>query len=426
VVNEILELERQGLDVTILSLRRPDDGLFHESVCRVRARAHYLPETAVGLLRNRRTTYWKLLRRSTPSLLRAVRCVLRHRGAMWLDLFRAVASLRWARKQRIDHVHVHFGTEEASVALLANTLGGLSYSLTLHAFDIFRDNVDRRLLARKINASRFTVTVSEFNRRYLIDNFPGVDEGKIRVNYNGVDLQRFTSRVRQRNEDLVLGVGRLVEKKGFIHLVRAIDLLRDQGVPVHCKIVGEGREQKRLQQEIERLRLGAHVELTGALQQERVRDLMHEAACFALPCVSARNGDVDALPTVLLEALACECPTISTKLSGVPEIIEDQASGLLVEPGNDRALASAIRRILTDRSLAAQLGQNGRRRAEEKFSIRRNVAVMHRWLRTKATKPRVQSKPLQVVREVITDGAPERRTVDVRVPDQRSCRVGEV
>ena len=88
--------------------------------------------------------------------------------AQWFDLARAGYVLSWAKKKRIDHIHVHFGTSEATVALLAWQLGGLPYSLTLHAFDIFRDNVDRPLLARKINESRFTITVSEFNRRFMV------------------------------------------------------------------------------------------------------------------------------------------------------------------------------------------------------------------------------------------------------------------
>ncbi|HEY3242201.1 MAG TPA: glycosyltransferase family 4 protein [Phycisphaerae bacterium] len=378
VVNEILELERQGLDVHILALRKPDDGEFHEAVCRVKARAEYVPETLGGLVRKLRS---RCERRASPgALMRAVRCVLCHSGARWADLLQAMLVLRWARKRRIDHLHVHFGTHEATVALLAHLMGGLSYSLTLHAFDIFRDNVDRRLLARKINASRFTNTVSEFNRRYLVEQIAGVDPSKVRVNYNGVDLDQFHPNGAVRDENSIFSVGRLIEKKGFVHLVRAIARLRSAGLNVRCRIAGEGPESGPLKAEIARLGLASQVELVGPLKQSRVRAMLQQGTCFVLPCVPAHDGNIDALPTVLLESLACGCPSVSTRLSGVPEIIEDRVSGLLVAPGNDAALADALREILSNSALAAVLAAGGRRRAEQRFDIRDNVRRLHDWL----------------------------------------------
>jgi len=393
IVNEILELQRQGLEVKVASLRKPTDGLFHESISRVRGKVHYLPETILSDFGKVRRAGWASLNRRPAAYLRGLVCVLRHAGAGWIDLAQAALLLRWVKKQRIDHVHVHFGTQEATVALLANILGGLSYSLTLHAFDIFIDNVDRRLLARKINASQFTVTVTRFNRRYLAKHIPGVDPDKIRVNHNGIDLDRFKAAGRQREPSLLFAVGRLIEKKGFIDLVRAVGRLRDRGLPVHCKIAGDGPERARLEEEIRRAKLASHVELTGPLEQACVRDLMQRATCFALPCVQARDGNVDALPTVLLESLASGCPSVSTRLSGIPEIIEDGLSGLLVPPGDDAALAQAIGRIIQDRSLAQRLAEGGRRRAEARFDVCRNVAVMHDWF-CDATETRLAtSKP---------------------------------
>jgi glycosyltransferase involved in cell wall biosynthesis len=298
-------------------------------------------------------------------------------------------------EQGVQHLHVHFGTGEATVALLAHLLGGLSYSLTLHAFDIFRNNVNRALLAKKINASRFTITVSESNRRFLVENLPGVDPQKIRVNYNGVDLDRFRAGGDSRERASIFGLGRLIEKKGFMDLLRAVRRLRDDGRSVICRIGGEGPEEKRLRNAIERWELQSVVQLLGPVNEERARELMQRSTCFALPCVEAKDGNVDALPTVLLEALASGCPAISTRLSGVPEIIEDGVSGLLVEPGNDKALARAIDRVLRDHELAASLARAGRRRAEERFDIRRNVAVQHEWLRSVATERATGSVPLE-------------------------------
>lgn len=387
IVNEIRELERQGLDLSVVSIRLPNEGLFHESVCRVKARAHYIPSTSRGRHRKSAKSHWRQLRRAPGAYWQAVRTLRSDAQAEWRDFGRAMYVLRWAKGLGVRHVHVHFGTSEATVALLAHMLGGLSYSLTLHAFDIFRDNVDRSLLAKKINASRFTVTVSEFNRRFLAENLPGVDPDKIRVNYNGIDLRRFTPTTDARESLTIFGLGRLKEKKGFIDLVRAVSRLHQEGLKVTCRIAGDGEEKGRLQKEIQRAGLRAYVELLGEVGEDRVRELMQRSSCFVLPCVEAKDGNIDALPTVLLEALASGCPIVSTRLSGIPEIVEEGVSGLLVEPGDDKALAVAVRQVLTDPELAASFALAGRQRAEERFDARRNVAIMREWLCAKS-KPR--------------------------------------
>ncbi len=404
IVNEILELQRQGLHVSIGSLKKPADGIFHESISRVDGKVHYFSETILSDFVKLWRAHWPRWSRRPVSHLRAIGCVLRNAGANWLDLAQAALVLRWVRKQKIDHVHVHFGTNEATVALLANMLGGLSYSLTLHAFDIFRDNVDRRLLARKINASRFTVTVSEYNKRFLT-SLPGVHPEKVRVNYNGIDLDRFQSNGADRAPTTVFGVGRLIEKKGFIHLVRAIERLHDSGMDVRCRIAGDGPEKSRLKAEIKRAGLKSHVELTGPLEQNVVREEMQRAGCFVLPCVEAKDGNVDALPTVLLESLGCSCPSISTRISGVPEIIEDGVSGLLVEPEDEAGLAEAIRRIVEDASFAERLSVGSRERAADRFDVRKNVAIMHEWLLNAAVSRHARSNKNNEEVQVSTDRA---------------------
>ncbi len=380
VANEIHELERQGVDVRILSLKRPDDGIFHEAFCRVKARAQYLPESHHGRVRQVLRSQWKWFRRGPKAFLAAVREARSDAQSGWFEIYRAAELLRWVKKNRIDHVHVHFGTAEATVAMIANILGGLSYSLTLHAFDIFRDNVDRALLARKINRSRFVITVSEFNKRYMVEKLPGVDAERIRVNYNGIELSRFTCEDRSDEGPSVFGLGRLIEKKGFIHLVRAIRILRDDGLRVRCRIGGDGPEMARLQEEITRNDLDGLVELLGSVNEKQVKDYMRRSSCFALPCVQAKDNNVDALPTVLLEALAAGCPIVTTRLSGNPEIVEDGVSGLLVEPGTEEELAQAIRKIVVHRDLADEFAAAGRRRAQERFDIRHNVGIMRDWL----------------------------------------------
>jgi len=384
VANEIAELERQGVEVFVLSLRTPKDEPVHEAASRVRAPVEYLPKLRTAERKSALGILAEPWRSDRPRLAAAFRSLRSDPTCDWDDFVRATRVVDWVRRHRLDHVHVHFGTSEATVALMANLLGDIPYSLTLHAFDIFRETVDLRLLARKINHSRFTVTVTEFNRQYLVEHAPGLDVRRLRVNYNGVSVQRFAVERAPSSKPTLFALGRLIEKKGFAHLVAALARVREQGLAVRCRIGGDGPERAALSDQIARSGLSGLVELLGPLSESQVREEFRRATCFVLPCIRAKDGNVDALPTVLLEAQASGCPVITTRLSGNPEIVEDRVSGLLVEPGDEEGLARAIRDIVLSPTLAETLGLEGRRRAEKRFDIRRNVAVMHDWFQQAA------------------------------------------
>lgn len=378
IVNEMLALERHGVNISLLTMRPSDDGVFHEAISRVRAILKYMPSPPQKLAL-RTDEDLERLRERHPDRLDEVRALMARHAELTDDHVRAaIYLLRWFRKQQLDHVHVHFGKEPANVAMLASILGHLPYSLTLHAYDIYRDNVDRALLDEKIRQARRVITVSQFNRDYLLANFRHANAECVVVHYNGVDTASFHDDGGSRERDLIIAVGRLIEKKGFVHLIRAVGRLHAGRRPVRCWIAGDGPEAERLLDEAAQLGLGEAVKLLGPLRQHEVRQLMQRATCFALPCVRAIDGNIDALPTVLLEAQASGCPAVSTRLSGITEIIEHERSGLLVEPGDDQALAQAIGRILDDSALAERLAVGGRQRAIERFDADRNGLCLRR------------------------------------------------
>ncbi|MBI2527476.1 MAG: glycosyltransferase [Candidatus Rokubacteria bacterium] len=385
IVNELLAMESLGIPLEIFSLKLPRPEPRHELLAALRAPVTYLPDPpAIPDC---------AVRQNDPQEPHG-----RQADADAAFAFKAEALARLAAGRGVTHLHAHFGTGATRVAMLASRLAGLPYSFTAHAKDIYHQDVDPAALVEKVRGARFVVTVSDYNRRYLATRFgPALARRIVRL-YNGLDLQRLApDPAVPREPDLVLGAGRLVEKKGFTHLVQAFALLRDRGVPARCLIVGDGPERGALAERIRRLRLEDVVTLAGAQPQEELLGVMRRAAVFALPCVVSGSGDRDGLPTVLLEALALGLPAISTALPGIDEIICDRRTGLLVPPGDAARLADAIAEVLTASGLRGQLAACGRARAEEVFDIRKNGLILaDRFARSASTRPRPAQRPCRV------------------------------
>ncbi len=377
ILSEILELERQGVDVHIFSLKKPDDGRFHADLSRVRAPVTYVPEhlrvdpgafaaahraVAAWHPARYRRLLWRTLARRRPGALRR--------------LSQAAYIAPILCREGITHVHAHFASSATSVAHALHRLAGVSYSFTAHAKDIFHDDVDLRSVARKAGAARFVVTVSDFNRAFLGQVSPAARVERI---YNGLDLQQFhRNGTRPDDLPLVLGVGRLVEKKGFDDLVRACAQLRDEGLAFRCQIVGKGEREAELRGLIDDLGVADRVTLAGPMPRDALLGLYPRAAALAAPCVVGADGNRDGLPTVLIEAMALGVPVISTPVTGIPELVADGETGVIVDERSPAALAGAIRDLVTDRARAAGLADAARRRVEREFDLRANVAHLRR------------------------------------------------
>ncbi len=378
VLNEILELERQGVAVEILSLKRPADGKFHPAVARVKAQALYAPEIRSSGFGDWIRALLPRLRTVRRGVGRAAWQLLESDVAAPLDRFQEALFVALAAMDRgVDHLHAHFATSATEAAMLASTITGIPFSFTAHAKDIFRHTVSAPLFRAKAEAASFVVTVSDYNRRHMIETL-GVDPAKVRRIYNGLDLSYFRPAERNglRRAREVVAVGRLVEKKGFPTLVEACDRLHRRGVRFRCRIVGDGELFEPLARLIRERGLESRVFLEGPLDQDRVRDLLRRAAVVALPCCVGEDGNQDALPTVLLEAIAVGTPAVSTRISGIPEIVRDGVTGFNVAEKDPDALAQAIERLLDEPAVRERMGRAGRRDALERFDVRRSVAEL--------------------------------------------------
>ncbi len=380
ILNEILELERQGVEVSAYSLMLPDDGRFHGSLARLRLGVRYFPV-------EKPETLWQAIRDLPAGLAppisrwqEAADFLGRHRIPKDLEmLLRAVLIAAQVRSAGVEHIHSHFATIAARMAALVSMLTGIPFSFTSHAKDIFRETVDRKIYAELVERAAFNITVTEYNRDYILEHTPGIDAAKIVRLYNGIDLELFRPAAARAPEPVphIVSVGRLVDKKGFHLLLDALALWKREGRPFRATIIGDGEERARLERRRAELGLDGEVVFAGAQPQEEVRRISSQATMTVLACVPDAIGNQDALPTTLLESLALGVPIVSTTLSGIPEIVSDDA-GILVPPGDASALAGAMT------ALAARIASGGfspdasRRRAERLFDLRVNVAELRR------------------------------------------------
>ncbi len=259
--------------------------------------------------------------------------------------------------------HAHFAAGAALDALRAARIAGVPFSLTAHAYDIY---AQPRNLREKLRAAALVTSGCDYTVRDL-ERIGGRPVQKVVM---GVDLARFARRTPAGHGEGVLAVGRLVAKKGFVHLVRAAAAL--PGVPV--RIVGEGPQRALLAAEVARLGLQDRVQLLGARMPDDVRDLLEGAAVLAMPCVVAPDGDRDSMPVVAKEALAMEVPVVASDEVGLPELVRP-AFGRLVAPGDPLALATGIAEVLAlPPSERAAMGAAGRRHVAEHADVREETA----------------------------------------------------
>ena len=380
VLNELLELERQGVEVTVFSLYRPDEDVVHPGVAELRGEVVYMPDSKSDSFTQRVKSNLSLLREGRDGIFQGFEELLVDDcPKLWQWMRWGIVLAGEVHTRGVERLHAHFATVASHVSRIAHLAGGVPYSFTCHAKDIYRNSVSPEVFRRLLRDAEFAVTVCDANKQHLDDNVAGDLAQKTETIYNGVDLEHFsvTSNVSAKHErqdagPLLLGVGRLVEKKGFHHLIRACSSLEAAGERFRCIVVGEGEERPRLEALIDDLGLST-VSLAGALPQDRVRELLRGATVMALPCTVTSDGNRDALPTVLLEALATGVPVVSTPVAGVAEILGGGDSGVLVPIDDADALARAVGGLLADPQRRRQLAVRGRRRAEELFDLRKNV-----------------------------------------------------
>lgn len=307
-------------------------------------------------------------------------------------LGKAIGLAVQARRQGITHLHAPWATTTALAALLASRLLRITYSVHARAHDLHREDA-AFALPEKFSHASFVVTNTRYNVQGIRALLPPHDAARVHLIRNGVDLAQFTpppGRAPAPQEPLrILCVARLIEPKGLTVLLEACAALRARGLHFRCEVIG-GPEEPLYTGYLVKLRvlhrqldLHEHVRFAGPQPSSGVLDAYRRSDLFVLPCVVAANGSKDITPNVVIEAMAMELPVVSTRMTGLPEIVEDGTSGVLVPPGDAAALAGAIEELAADPARRRRLGRAGRQRVAEHFDIHRNVVEYARLFRAR-------------------------------------------
>jgi glycosyltransferase involved in cell wall biosynthesis len=368
IVNEILAHEAAGAQLEIFSLLPPVDSHFQNSISRVRSPLTYLPFDGP-----KAGEFWQSVQQVAELFPGTWTELLAGRGEIVRDVHQALVLARLVRARGIGHLHAHFATSATTVARLAARVAGISYSFTAHAKDIFHEDVEPGDLRQKLEDAAAIITVSDFNLEYLRTTF-GDSASKVRRLYNGLELERFPYSEPHERPPKIVAVGRLVLKKGFHVLIEACARLAVRGRKFSCEIVGAGEQETALRKQIADLGLAEYVELSGPRPQAEIGRHIQEAAVMAAPCIVSEDGNRDGLPTVLLEAMALGTPCVSTDVTGIPEVLRHEQTGLTVPQFDADALALACERLFDDAALRCRLARDARALIEREFDIHRNAA----------------------------------------------------
>jgi colanic acid/amylovoran biosynthesis glycosyltransferase len=367
VRREILALEEKGLEIVRIAVRGHETEALDPSDAEEFRKTRYIlkaPRTEILGACARALIF------SPLSFLRAFvtafRLGLRSDGGVLKHiayLVEACVLRSWLRNDGATHVHAHFGTNTAAIAMLCRQLGGPTYSFTIHGPDEF-DRPQRLALREKVHEAKFVVVISSFGRSQLYRWIAFSDWGKVQVVHCGLDPSYFVaSGTAITEKPKLLCVGRLSEEKGQILAVRAARLVKERGIQMDLVLAGDGPLRPDIENEVRLQGLEEVVHVTGWVDNQRVRALLLESR--ALVVASFAEG----LPVVIMEAFAVGRPVISTYIAGIPELVENEVNGWLFPAGDVERLADAMQAaVAATPARLVEMGEKGRLRTFERHN----------------------------------------------------------
>jgi glycosyltransferase involved in cell wall biosynthesis len=380
VLYEVLALEELGVQVEIFPLLRQPGHVAHAEARRLADRAHYAPFLSWRIAGANLRALWKQPRAYLGMLAEVLGGTFGSPnffvGALGI-LPKSVWFAAEMQRRGVTHVHAHFATHPAVAALIVHRLTGIPFSFTAHGSDL---HVRRRMLDRKVAAAGFVVAISNYNRELIVSECGPEARAKTHVVHCGVDAEVFAPRPASSGEGplRILCVASFEEVKGHRYLLDACARLRDRGVDFACDLVGDGPLRREVEAQIAGSHLAGQVRVHGPQPRDAVARMTHGADVVVLASVPTRAGKREGIPVVLMEAMASALPVVASRLSGIPELVDDGVSGFLVPPRDVDGLAGALERLARDPERGRIQGRAGREKVLKEFELRSNAATLAR------------------------------------------------
>jgi glycosyltransferase involved in cell wall biosynthesis len=386
VLNEILALERTGVSLQIFALTNPHEKVVQMQVDQVQAPVHYLEESIQPRrIGNRLKEHLQVAGLHFRRYIRSLFYVAAHpkidqgytASSRWECFLQAVHLVyvlhlqeRETRK-RLDHLHAHFAHDPTLIAYLVHLITGIPFSFTAHARDLYQ--VPEDVLTDRIRHSSAVVTCCRANMEYLKQIAPS-QQSKFSLVYHGVNLKDFhpaqnADAASSAEIPIILSVGRLVEKKGFQDLLQALLIVKESGQRFRCTIYGDGPLGEQLEKWIEEHDMCGDVTLMGDRTQKELISIFQSATLFVLTPVQTEDGDRDGIPNVLVEAMAVGLPVITTAVSGIPELVDNNQNGLLYHPHDVDGISSGILELLSNPEKRKLLGDVASQKVKDQFDV---------------------------------------------------------
>lgn len=384
VLQEIQAVRRLGVEIELYPLLYQSTEIEQREVAQLRSQVRVLPFLSLAILRSN----LGFLTAAPGRYLSTLAAVIRETAGSANYLFGALAyfpktvhAAGLMKESAVDHIHCHFASHPALAGYIINRLTDISYSFTAHGSDLHRD---RHMLCTKVARASFVVAISRYNQHVIVTTCGSEAGGKVSVVHCGVDTSAFAlAATRPIGKRLaIVCVGALHAVKGQRHLLDACRHIASRGVPFRCYFVGDGPDRRALERQAELAKISDSVVFLGAQTSDRVADLLGRCDVLVAPSVPTRQGRREGIPVVLMEAMASGLPVVASRLSGIPELVEHERTGLLVRPGDSAAIAECVMRLANDEALRARLIAAGRRKVELEFEANRSAVQLVQLFRT--------------------------------------------
>jgi glycosyltransferase involved in cell wall biosynthesis len=380
ILYEMLAMRQQGIQVEVYPLLREREEVMHPEAEQFVEVAHFQPFISPQIVRANLhfllkkpgiylKTLWDLLRSNWGSF---------NFFTGVIGIFpKTVLFAYQMRADNVQHVHAHFASHPAAAGFIIHRLVGIPYSFTAHGSDLHRD---RHMLREKVAEAAFVAAISQYNKELIVSECRGKYPEKVNVVHCGVDTDVFRARSHEtpfekgENPFTILCVGTLHEVKGQAYLIEACRQLQHRGLNFECHFVGDGPDKESLTNLVEQAGLSDKVRFHGRLTRDEIARLLLDTDVLATPSVPTSDGRREGIPVVLMEAMGSGVPVIGSDLSGIPELVNDQLTGLLVPPRDASALADALERYIKDPGLRQRVGQAGREKVVGEFDLNKNAA----------------------------------------------------